>query len=91
MAEVGIAELRRTLKDWVARVRAGDEVIITERGKAVARLTAVDTTSLLDRLEAEGRISRPSAGGRPRARGEHRVRAQGDVSALVIEERDKRR
>jgi prevent-host-death family protein len=90
MTEVGIAELRRTLKDWLERVRAGDEVIITERGKAVARLTSVEATPLLDRLVTEGRVSRTAAP-RPRASKARRVGAHGSVSELVVEERDSRR
>jgi prevent-host-death family protein len=90
MAEVGVAELRRTLKEWLDHVRAGDDVIITERGRAVARLTAVESTSLLDRLVAEGRVSRPTAS-RPKAAGAPRVRSRGSVSELITEERDKHR
>jgi prevent-host-death family protein len=87
MPEVGIAELRRTLKDWVDRVRAGEDVIVTERGKAVARLSAVDATPMLERLVAEGRVSRPRGRVRPRVRGAKRIRAHGSVSSLVVEER----
>jgi prevent-host-death family protein len=90
MAEVGIAELRRTLKDWLDRVRAGDEVIITERGRAVARLTSVESTPLIDRLVSEGRVTRTPAP-RPNASGARRRRASGSVSALLIEERDAHR
>lgn len=90
MTEVGIAELRRTLKEWLDRVRAGDDVIITERGKAVARLTGVEATPLIDRLVIEGRVSR-SKMPRPRASGAGRVRAQGSVSELLVEERNSRR
>jgi prevent-host-death family protein len=58
MAEVGVAQLRRELKDWLDRAQSGDEVVITERGRPVARLSGVDTGPLLDRLADEGRISR---------------------------------
>lgn len=91
MAEVGIADLRRTLKDWVDRVRAGDEVIVTDRGRAVARLTGIDSAPLIDRLVGEGRVSRPPAAPRPKARGARRVRARGSVAELVEEERNARR
>ena len=91
MPEVGIAELRRTLKEWVDRVRAGDDVIVTERGKPVARLSAVDAAPLLDRLVAEGRVSRPTGGARPRAGGAKRIPARGGVSDLVTEARSARR
>ncbi|MCK9485294.1 MAG: type II toxin-antitoxin system prevent-host-death family antitoxin [Dehalococcoidia bacterium] len=91
MAEVGITELRRTLKDWVDRVRSGDEVIVTDRGRAVARLTSIEAAPLIDRLVAAGRVSRPTGAERPRASRERRIRADGEVSALVTEARDARR
>ena len=40
--EVGIRELRLNLSRYVARVRAGAEVIVTDRGHPVARLGPVD-------------------------------------------------
>ena len=89
MSEVGIAELRRALKDWVERARSGDEVIVTERGKPVARLSGIDSDLLIDRLVAEGRVSRPTAP-RPRATGARRIHARGSVSDLFVEDRDAR-
>jgi prevent-host-death family protein len=59
MAEVGVAQLRRELKDWLDRARAGDEVVITERGRPVARLSGIDVAPLLDQLAEEGRLSAP--------------------------------
>ncbi len=40
--EVGIRELRLNLSRYVARVRMGTEVIVTDRGQPVARLGPVD-------------------------------------------------
>jgi prevent-host-death family protein len=90
MAEVGVAQLRRELKDWLDRAQSGDEVVITDRGRPVARLSGIDTGPLLDRLADEGRLSRARSA-RPPARERPRVTAQGDVAALVVEERDARR
>lgn len=91
MAEVGVAQLRRELKDWLDRARSGDEVVITDRGRPVARLSGIDTGPLLDRLADEGRLSRAPAAARPPARGQRRVEAQGAVADLVVAERDARR
>ena len=90
MAEVGVAQLRRELKDWLDRAQSGDEVVITDRGRPVARLRGIDTGSLLDQLADEGRLSRSPAA-RPAARGRRRVTARGEVAALVVEEREARR
>jgi prevent-host-death family protein len=56
MAEVGVAQLRRELKDWLERVQSGDEVVITERGRPVARLSGIDVAPLLDRLAEQGHV-----------------------------------
>jgi prevent-host-death family protein len=91
MAEVGVAQLRRELKDWLDRARSGDEVVITDRGRPVARLSGIDIAPLLDRLTDEGRISGPPDAPRPDVRGRRRVRADGSVAELVVTERDARR
>ena len=52
--DVGIRELRADLSRWVKRARAGEEVAVTDRGKPVARLVAVDGERRIDRLIREG-------------------------------------
>lgn len=91
MAEVGVAQLRRELKDWLERARSGDEIVITERGRPVARLCGIDVAPLLDRLTGEGCISGPSRMPRPSARGRVRTRATGAVADLVVADREGRR
>ncbi len=84
--DVAISALRAGLSSWIERARAGEEVIVTDRGIPVARLVAVDSAPLLDRLTQQGVLSRPS-GPRPVASDAARVRATGAVSDLVGEER----
>ena len=91
MAEVGVAQLRRELKDWLERVQSGDEVVITERGRPVARLSGIDVAPLLDQLAEQGQVSGPATARRPSARSRKRVRARGDISDLIAAERDARR
>jgi prevent-host-death family protein len=38
MLEVNIKELRKQLAEYIARVEAGEEIIVTRQEKAVARL-----------------------------------------------------
>ncbi|MDQ3030725.1 MAG: type II toxin-antitoxin system prevent-host-death family antitoxin [Actinomycetota bacterium] len=90
MSEVGVAQLRQGLKEWIARVQGGDEVIITDRGKPVARLTQIGVPTALDRLVAEGRVSQPKRP-RPPARGLDRIQGRGAVSQYVTDEREARR
>lgn len=91
MAEVGVAQLRRELKEWLDRAHAGEQVVVTDRGRPVARLSGIDTTSLLDQLTADGRLSRPRLNSRPTARRRRRVSATDEVSVSVTTERERRR
>lgn len=91
MAEVGVAQLRRELKDWLERAQSGDEVVITERGRPVARLSGIDVAPLLDQLAEQGQVSGPPTAQRPTARSRKRVRARGNISDLIAAERDIRR
>ena len=38
MRTIGVAELKASLSETLARVKAGDEVLITEHGRPVARI-----------------------------------------------------
>ena len=56
--EVGIRELRLNLSRYVARVREGAEVIVTDRGQPVARLAAIDEEEAhYQRLVREGIVT----------------------------------
>jgi prevent-host-death family protein len=59
LMEVGIRELRADLSRWVKRVRNGDEVIVTERGKPVARLVPFVREPKIDQLVREGLATPP--------------------------------
>ena len=83
--EVGIRELRGRLSDYLARVREGDEVVVTDRGTAVARIVPIHGGRALDRAVADGLVS-PRAG-HTRARPARRVHSRGRVSDLVGEQR----
>lgn len=57
---VGVRELRQNLSVYLDRVRAGEVLEVTERGKPVARLTPPPTgEEWLDRLIAEGKARPP--------------------------------
>jgi prevent-host-death family protein len=85
--EVAISTLRAELSSWIERARAGEEVVVTDRGTPVARLLAVDTAPLLDQLVQRGVLSKPRREVRPTARGVARARSSGSVSDLVSEQR----
>jgi len=83
--EVGVRELRDNLSRYLAAVRDGTDVTVTDHGKAVARLVALDQPRPIDRLVAEGLITRARE---PKARlAGPRIRSKGTVSDLVAEQR----
>lgn len=57
MARIGIRELRQHASRYVALVKAGETVEITERGELVALLTSpTRSRTMRDRLVATGRL-----------------------------------
>ena len=87
---VAISELRANLKAFVERARAGERIVVTDRGVPVARLGPAEEESLLDRLEQEGVLTRPRTRKRPIAKKGQGVKASGPVADLVSEMRQDR-
>lgn len=54
---VGIKELRENLRSYLERVKAGEDVLVTERGKPIARLTPHGRASRRDELIANGTLT----------------------------------
>jgi prevent-host-death family protein len=78
--EVGVRELRAHLSRYLKRVEAGEEILVTDRGKPVAR-TPADGRSKLEELIAAGIVEpapKPWRGPLPRP-----VKTEGTVSDLV--------
>ncbi len=84
--EIGIRELRARLSHYVGIVRAGEEIVVTERGRPVARLIGASDGSAMDRLVAQGIVRMPGQTRRS-ARTMKRVSADGSVADLVAEQR----
>lgn len=57
MESIGVRELQQNAATTVERVRLGETVEVTVRGRPVARLVPLRGT-LLDRLEASGKLKR---------------------------------
>jgi prevent-host-death family protein len=81
MPEVGIRELRDHLSRYVNRVREGDEVTITDHGKAVARIIPIDHPRRFDELIERGLVTPASSS--ERSLPTRRVKATGSVSELA--------
>ena len=84
--EVTVTALRAELSGWIDRVQGGEEIVVTERGRPVARILGVDAVPLMDQLIARGVVT-PPRGPKPVARGSDRVHATGPVADLVGEQR----
>lgn len=75
---VGIAELRQNLSRYLRRVENGERLLVTDRNRPVAELGPAPSTGYgLDRLIAEGRLTRPTRRGLPPA-----LKMGGDPHAL---------
>jgi len=84
--EVGVRDLKNNLSRYLNRVKAGEEVIVTEHGRPVARLSALDEPSnRLAALIASGAVRPPK--NRTRQRPARRIKSKGSVSDLVAEQR----
>jgi prevent-host-death family protein len=84
MTEVGVRELRDHLSRYLGQVQAGQEVVVTERGRAIARVLPIGGERTIDRLIREGLVT-PAK--QPRRRRPRPLRSAGPVSDLVVEQR----
>lgn len=57
MDRIGIRELRQNASKYIERVKAGETLEVTERGRPVAVLAPLPgPSSVIERLRAEGRL-----------------------------------
>ncbi len=54
--EVGIRDLKSHLSEFVGRAAAGEDIIVTDRGRPVAHLTCLPSRNSFDRGIEEGWI-----------------------------------
>jgi prevent-host-death family protein len=80
--EVSVSALRAELKQWIDLARSGEDVVITDRGVPVARLSGIASTDLLTRLQREGLLIAPPAD-RPAAAVHDRNRPVQALSGLA--------
>jgi prevent-host-death family protein len=84
--EVGVRELKNNLSRYLDRVRGGEDVVVTDRGVPIARLSPLDhPTDRLAELLASGAVRPPVA--KARHRPTRRARPTGSVSELVDDQR----
>lgn len=61
--EVGIRELKAHLSEYVDKAAKGEVIIVTHRGKSVARLTGLTGMSMIEQGIREGWITAASRAG----------------------------
>jgi prevent-host-death family protein len=88
MTTVGVKELKNRLSEYLRRVANGERVIVTERGRPVATLAAIDEGGAAQeawRLVQEGLAS--WGGGKPRGSADPPRPRKGTVADAVLEDR----
>jgi prevent-host-death family protein len=78
--EISIRELEEELSRYLAEVRDGRTVTITDRGEPMARIVPIGSPSRLEQLRAEGRITRA---GRTKTPSREPLEIEGTVSDLI--------
>ncbi len=58
MERIGVRELRQHASRWLAYVERGETIEVTNQGRPVAWLQPVPRGDVLERLEAEGALTR---------------------------------
>lgn len=82
--DIGVRELRDGLSRYLASVREGHTITVTDHGRAVAKIVPAGEPTTLERLIAEGRVT---PGERRKEARPKPIRTAGTVSDLVSEQR----
>jgi prevent-host-death family protein len=84
--EVGIRELHDQLSRYVHHAAQGGEVVVTMRGRRVARLSPVNDGDPLADLRARGLVREPIQPKQP-SKTHKQLQSLGPISDLVAEQR----
>jgi prevent-host-death family protein len=83
--EVGIRDLRAHLSRYLDQVRQGTEIVVTDRGTPIARISPTNGRSRIDDLIAAGVLTpAPNTGPRKVPKP---IRIEGGISDLIDEQR----
>jgi prevent-host-death family protein len=90
-ATIGVRELKTQLSRTLRQVKAGETVVITERGKPIGRIVPLETSSedRLQELIELGLVAwnGQKFGARPRGLSPARVKGTVTVAELLLEDR----
>jgi prevent-host-death family protein len=82
--EVGVRELHDRLSEYLEKVEQGEEIVVTRRGKPIAKLSKVGSPRPLEELERRGLVRWPK---RPKGVPTPLKGSEGPVSDFVGEQR----
>jgi prevent-host-death family protein len=82
LVDVPITEFRRQLKRWLELARQGEEIVVTERGTPVARLTGIGLSPVVARLVREGKLTLPVRAERIKAKDIQKVKLRGEGKTM---------
>jgi prevent-host-death family protein len=82
--EVGVRELKAKLSEYLGRAAAGEELVVTDRGRPVARLVPLDVDDPIARGIEDGWIDPPRRAGL-----ESVVRHPASVATLDVLDEDR--
>jgi prevent-host-death family protein len=85
--DVAVSDLRSNLSQWLEQVKDGEELVVTERGRPVARVVRVASVGAFEELVASGQVSLAPSTSRPRARGQARPRVATSLSEWISDSR----
>lgn len=83
-SQVGVRELHNRLSEYLEKVEQGTEVVVTRRGKPIARLSQIDGPRPFEDLEQRGLIRWPEESRKVR---QPLTGSKGPVSDLVKDQR----
>lgn len=88
MSHVGVRELKNRLSRYLKRVQEGEEIVVTDRGRSVAKIVPAKHSMLrraLEPLVREGAVRWD--GGKPHGSSRRPVIRQVSLADVVVEDR----
>jgi prevent-host-death family protein len=82
--EVGVRDLHDRLSEHLDRVERGSDIVVTRRGRPIARISAIGREDPLADLVRRGLVTPPA---KPRRARRPQVKPRGSVSEHVADQR----
>ncbi len=88
MEHVEVRELRARLSSYLDKVKQGGEIVVTEHGRPIARIVAVDAATDVQLKPIEAGITRPATAKRSLPKTTIKLRGNGpSIADYVLDQR----